>query len=64
MYSGSMSADAALPGVIARPRARNVASDPSSSPDNRFAYVTLQEVNGVAVIDLTNPGTAPIAIQP
>ena len=34
------------------------------SPDNRFAYVTLQEVNGVAVIDLTNPGTAPIAIQP
>lgn len=34
------------------------------SPDNRFAYVTLQEVNGVAVIDLANPGTAPIAIQP
>ncbi len=34
------------------------------SPDNRFAYVTLQEVNGVAIIDLTNPGTAPIAIQP
>ena len=34
------------------------------SPDNRFAYVTLQEVNGIAVIDLANPGTAPIAIQP
>ncbi|CAO4137061.1 ExeM/NucH family extracellular endonuclease [Methylorubrum extorquens] len=34
------------------------------SPDDRFAYVTLQEVNGVAIIDLTNPGTAPIAIQP
>lgn len=34
------------------------------SPDNRFAYVTLQEVNGVAIIDLANPGTAPIAIQP
>ncbi|WP_264048154.1 ExeM/NucH family extracellular endonuclease [Methylobacterium flocculans] len=34
------------------------------SPDNRFAYVTLQEVNGLAVIDLANPGTAPIAIQP
>ncbi len=30
MYSGSMSADAALPGVIARPRARKVASAPSS----------------------------------
>ncbi|MFF8802830.1 MULTISPECIES: ExeM/NucH family extracellular endonuclease [unclassified Methylobacterium] len=34
------------------------------SPDNRFAYVTLQEVNGIAVIDLANPGTAPIAVQP
>lgn len=34
------------------------------SPDNRFAYVTLQEVNGVAIIDLANPGTAPVAIQP
>jgi len=34
------------------------------SPDDRFAYVTLQEVNAVAVIDLANPGSAPIAIQP
>ena len=34
------------------------------SPDNRYAFVTLQEVNGLAVIDLANPGTAPVAIQP
>lgn len=35
------------------------------SADGTRAYVTLQEVNGVAVIDLTNPSaTAPIAILP
>lgn len=35
------------------------------SPDGTRAYVTLQEVNGVAVIDLTDPAaTKPIAIQP
>ena len=35
------------------------------SPDGTRAYVTLQEVNGVAVIDLTDPtATRPIAIQP
>ncbi|HTU10086.1 MAG TPA: choice-of-anchor I family protein [Allosphingosinicella sp.] len=34
------------------------------SPDGTRAYVTLQEVNAVAVIDLTNPGSAPIAILP
>ncbi|MDP3172935.1 MAG: choice-of-anchor I family protein, partial [Phenylobacterium sp.] len=35
------------------------------SPDGTRAYVTLQEVNGVAVIDLTNPAAdRPIAIQP
>lgn len=35
------------------------------SADGTRAYVTLQEVNAVAVIDLTNPSaTAPIAIQP
>ena len=35
------------------------------SPDGTRAYVTLQEVNGVAVIDLTNTAlTAPIAILP
>ncbi|MGF7151684.1 DNA-binding beta-propeller fold protein YncE [Sphingomonas zeicaulis] len=35
------------------------------SPDGTRAYVTLQEVNAVAVIDLTDPNaTAPIAIQP
>ncbi len=35
------------------------------SPDGTRAYVTLQEVNGVAVIDLTNSTlTAPIAILP
>jgi VCBS repeat-containing protein len=35
------------------------------SPDGTRAYVTLQEVNAVAVIDLTNPAaTKPIAILP
>jgi VCBS repeat-containing protein len=35
------------------------------SADGTRAYVTLQEVNAVAVIDLTDPGaTAPLAIQP
>lgn len=35
------------------------------SPDGTRAYVTLQEVNAVAVLDLTNPSaTAPISIQP
>ncbi|MCA6116505.1 choice-of-anchor I family protein [Bradyrhizobium sp. WSM 1738] len=35
------------------------------SPDGSRAYVTLQEVNAVAVIDLTNPAaTKPIAILP
>jgi VCBS repeat-containing protein len=35
------------------------------SPDGTRAYVTLQEVNAVAVIDLTDPSaTQPIAIQP
>ncbi len=35
------------------------------SADGTRAYVTLQEVNGVAVIDLTNPAaTQPLAIQP
>ncbi|GJD94746.1 choice-of-anchor I family protein [Methylobacterium iners] len=35
------------------------------SPDGTRAYVTLQEVNGVAVIDLTDPNASrPIAIQP
>ncbi|HEX8416961.1 MAG TPA: choice-of-anchor I family protein, partial [Methylobacterium sp.] len=35
------------------------------SPDGTRAYVTLQEVNAVAVIDLTNPNASrPIAIQP
>ncbi len=35
------------------------------SPDGTRAYVTLQEVNGVAIIDLTNPNASrPIAIQP
>ena len=35
------------------------------SPDGTRAYVTLQEVNAVAVIDLTNPGaTSPLAILP
>ena len=35
------------------------------SPDGTRAYVTLQEVNGVAVIDLTDPSAdRPIAIQP
>ena len=35
------------------------------SPDGTRAYVTLQEVNAVAVIDLTDPdATAPIAILP
>jgi predicted extracellular nuclease/2',3'-cyclic-nucleotide 2'-phosphodiesterase (5'-nucleotidase family) len=66
-----------LNGAEATLRARGLAITPGNtaatdiepeyiaiSPDNRFAYVTLQEVNGVAVIDLTNPGTAPIAIQP
>ena len=37
----------------------------SVSPDGTRAYVTLQEVNGVAVIDLTNPSaTQPLAILP
>ena len=37
----------------------------SVSPDGTRAYVTLQEVNAVAVIDLTNPAaTAPLAILP
>jgi predicted extracellular nuclease/2',3'-cyclic-nucleotide 2'-phosphodiesterase (5'-nucleotidase family) len=37
----------------------------SVSPDGTRAYVTLQEVNAVAVIDLTDPAaTAPIAILP
>ncbi|KMO39732.1 5'-nucleotidase [Methylobacterium variabile] len=66
-----------LNGAEATLRARGLAITPGNaaaadiepeyiaiSPDNRFAYVTLQEVNGVAVIDLANPGTAPIAIQP
>jgi len=35
------------------------------SPDGRFAYVTLQEVNAVAVIDLDDPAaSAPISILP
>lgn len=35
------------------------------SPDGTRAYVTLQEVNAVAVIDLTNPAAdRPLAIQP
>ena len=35
------------------------------SPDGTRAYVTLQEVNAVAVIDLTNPSaTTPLAILP
>jgi predicted extracellular nuclease/2',3'-cyclic-nucleotide 2'-phosphodiesterase (5'-nucleotidase family) len=35
------------------------------SPDGTRAYVTLQEVNAVAVIDLTNPAaTSPLAILP
>lgn len=35
------------------------------SPDGTRAYVTLQEVNAVAVIDLTNPAaTKPLSIQP
>lgn len=35
------------------------------SPDGTRAYVTLQEVNAVAVLDLTNPAaTKPIAILP
>jgi Ca2+-binding RTX toxin-like protein len=35
------------------------------SPDGTRAYVTLQEVNAVAVIDLTNPAAdRPMAIQP
>ncbi|MGE7416082.1 ExeM/NucH family extracellular endonuclease, partial [Methylobacterium tarhaniae] len=66
-----------LDGAEATLRARGLAITPGKaasadiepeyiaiSPDNRFAYVTLQEVNAVAVIDLANPGTAPIAIQP
>ena len=37
----------------------------SVSPDGTRAYVTLQEVNAVAVIDLTDPSaTKPLAIQP
>jgi predicted extracellular nuclease/2',3'-cyclic-nucleotide 2'-phosphodiesterase (5'-nucleotidase family) len=37
----------------------------SVSPDGTRAYVTLQEVNAVAVIDLTNPAaTSPLAILP
>ncbi|MBR1190913.1 choice-of-anchor I family protein [Bradyrhizobium sp. AUGA SZCCT0160] len=37
----------------------------SVSPDGTRAYVTLQEVNAVAVIDLTNPAaTKPLAILP
>lgn len=37
----------------------------SVSPDGTRAYVTLQEVNAVAVIDLTNPtADRPLAIQP
>lgn len=37
----------------------------SISPDGTRAYVTLQEVNAVAVIDLTNPAAvAPLSIQP
>lgn len=35
------------------------------SPDGTRAYVTLQEVNAVAVLDLTNPAAdRPLAIQP
>ncbi|TRW14377.1 choice-of-anchor I family protein [Glacieibacterium frigidum] len=35
------------------------------SADGTLAYVTLQEVNGVAVIDLTNPSAdRPLSIQP
>ncbi len=35
------------------------------SPDGRFAYVTLQEVNAIAVIDLADPtASAPISILP
>ncbi|RVT40904.1 choice-of-anchor I family protein [Sphingobium algorifonticola] len=37
----------------------------SVSPDGTRAYVTLQEVNGVAVIDLTDPtATQPLSILP
>lgn len=37
----------------------------SVSPDGTRAYVTLQEVNAVAVLDLTDPAaTAPLAILP
>ena len=37
----------------------------SVAPNGALAYVTLQEVNAVAVIDLTNPSaTAPVAILP
>jgi Ca2+-binding RTX toxin-like protein len=37
----------------------------SVSPDGTRAYVTLQEVNGIAVIDLTDPtADRPLSIQP
>lgn len=37
----------------------------SVSPDGTRAYVTLQEVNGVAIIDITDPAaTKPLAIVP
>ncbi|WP_373289736.1 choice-of-anchor I family protein, partial [Polymorphobacter multimanifer] len=69
---------ASLNGMEAALRARGVAIAPGQpaagdiepeyitiSADGTRAYVTLQEVNAVAVIDLTNPAAdRPLAIQP
>ncbi len=47
------------------PRPTSSRNTSRSRPDGTRAYVTLQEVNAVAVIDLTNPAaTSPLAILP